>query len=62
MKMIGIREMVQFSNDNPFLGLDVNISLADSQVGCCAARDAPNLAKNTNNKTPCNQMLKIATE
>ena len=62
MKKVGAREEVQCSNDNCFLGLDVNVALSGCPIGCYIVGDAPNIAKNKNNKTPCIQMLKIVTK
>ena len=62
MKKVGAREVVQCLNDNLLWGLDVNIDLSGSLVGRHAVGDVRNIATSKNNKTPCNQMSRIATE
>ena len=50
---VDAREVVQCSNDNCFLGLDVDITLVGSTDGCYIAKDVPNKTTNKNNKTLC---------
>ena len=41
MKKVGAKEVVQCSNDNYFLDLDVNDALSGNPLGCYAAGDVP---------------------
>ena len=50
MKKIGAREVVQCPNNNCFLGLDVDVSLAGCPIGHQIVRDAPNIAINKKTK------------
>ena len=59
---IGAREVVQCSNNNCFLSLDIDIAISGCPIGCYTAENAPYIAINKINKTPCNQMPKVATE
>ena len=62
MKKVGAREVVQSSNYNCFLDLDVDVAFAGCPIGYYIVGGVPNIAINKNSKTPCNQMPKIATE
>ena len=54
MKKIGAREVVQCSNDNCFLDLDVDIALSGRPVGYCTVGEVLIIATNKRNKIPCN--------
>ena len=58
VKKVGAKEVVWCLNDNCFLGLDIDVALAGSLIGCHAAENSPNIATNKSNKTQCNQMAK----
>ena len=62
VKRVGAKEVVQCSNENCFLGFNIDVALAGSPVGHHTDRYSPNIATNKSIKTPCNQMPTTATE
>ena len=62
VKKVSAREVIQCSNDNCFLGLDIDVALTGSPARCQIARYAQKTTINKNNKTPCILMPKNATK